>query len=175
MSEGWEDLKEGDMIRYLGKGEGNVGHPSDTHPGDVLVRCSGICSSCPLFRKESDGSERCIDLTSREWEKVNTNSLYGVTRVPPSWIVCGTTASMEYIDEVDIKMELKDIKKTNLKEGIKQVKEEKKNAEIMEAKRQYQAYVDEKDRIDRLEKQYVEEIAKDREGMNDTYKVFLEK
>lgn len=50
-------------------------------------------------------------------------------------------------------MELKDIKKQNLKEAAKQVAEERANAEILEAKIQFRTAQDEIDRLDREIKQ----------------------
>ena len=49
----------------------------------------------------------------------------------------------------DKKMELKNMKKINLKEAKKQVLEEKANVEIAEAKKQYVEALNECDRIDR--------------------------
>ncbi len=53
-------------------------------------------------------------------------------------------------------IDLKDMKGANREEAKKQCVEERKNAEIEEAKRQYNRAVDERDRLDRNIKQYQE-------------------
>jgi hypothetical protein len=59
----------------------------------------------------------------------------------------------EYNNEVNDKMELKNIKTTNLKEAKRQYEEEKKNAEIEYAKQQLQQAQDRIDDYDRIIKE----------------------
>lgn len=67
------------------------------------------------------------------------------------------------------KMELKNMNKENIKEGIKKVKQDRATAEALEAERQFKNYINEKERIERARK----ELDESEKEMQEKYKVLI--
>lgn len=91
------------------------------------------------------------------------DKIYGQTSIKGTMTICSTPMGKSIFDEMfeqdnkeDPKMELKDIKKTNLAEAKKQFDKEQANDEVVQAKIQLSQAIDNIDRIDREIKRLTE-------------------
>jgi hypothetical protein len=100
------------------------------------------------------------------------NSQYGITKQTYDRMFRKHTKTYNIFDRFEETMELKDIKKENLTAGVKEVEEALANEEKEFAARQYRKYIDTKNRIDRDEKMYIEQIKDRRDELEKEFSIF---
>lgn len=129
-----KDLKVGDRLKR--KSIGN-----DTYVNHILVNVGDIVTITNVYKIDND--EWAFDITTNKSDF--GKSSYEYTYFERYWellpreeisTVYPTIYKVESLNtkENEVKMELKDMKPENLAEAMKQYTEEKKNAEIIEAK-----------------------------------------
>lgn len=144
----------------------------DMKPRKFLGNCvfEGINNTCDFYPEDFEESsisliprklaeERNWNVVSKEEEEEQGWELYSTTTD------LGTTYTFKFLGKESYesknkggnKMELKDIKETNLQEAKKQVEQERNNAETEYAKTQYKRMIDSIDYLDREIKVRTEE------------------